>query len=390
MGGGTWGEVISVLKEMQKNAAWSEDDAPSPFLFFLAYAHHQAGLTDTAHRQYEVLLERMGHSAITNSFIVHIGAHIKTFSSSAGDAIAFLKQAAEDTSFFVGAFREHVLMHLGALYAFNLDFDNGLSIYDRLWDAPGGDGERHSSFFQWNATLLLWYLELSTVSTENGSKILAARIADLDRRWVALARIVDASEDSRDLVHGYLSVLSAFALRRGGFEEAAASILREVRMRCREFTLLANLQPAQDVDATKIRRAETSEQEHWQQLTLPLLEGCLKFADVLRFRSGVGLKHMASRAQAATKALQEHSEDAVTERLGVSDEQRLVFRFSYYAALLLAGTNSEGLGDEINLSCLSKAVQNELLEGSPARPRWRIESTWARACQDRDCGVGGA
>jgi len=145
--GGSWSEVISVLEEMQASAEWSKDNVPLPFAGFLAYAYHNAGFTEDAYRQYEVLLEMMGESAKTNSFIVHIGAHIKTFSSPACEAIAFLEQGAEHSSFFVGPFREHILMHLGALYAFSLDFNRGLSTYDRLWDAPGGDADRNTSFF---------------------------------------------------------------------------------------------------------------------------------------------------------------------------------------------------------------------------------------------------
>jgi len=388
---------------MQVLASWTNDEVPLTFIACKAFAYHSAELLEEGAAQYKELLEKAGADVQTDTAIVHIGAHIKTFCDPILEATAFLEEAAAATSFFAGPFREHILMHLGALYAFNFNFAAALDVYDRLWGQHAVEIDRSTSFFQWNAILLLWYIELATVEANNDPVAVATMTAALDGRWASLAGVVDAAEDQQHLVHGYLSLLVAFTLRRGGLSESAEGKIEAARVHVARLESnrgsICDLRMDGDAEIGEKPVAEREQLVHWKSLTLPLLEACVAFAGMLHTRAArmtqggdaATDEALAVEAFSAAAALEASSKDALTAKLGGSDEQRLVFRLSFHAASILAQSNKMAEVHDQTLISWRQVRKSELLEShSRGRPHWPLELAWAHAGSSEPAGIGGA
>jgi len=216
-----------------------------------------------------------------------------------------------------------------------------------------------------------------------------------DGRWAALAAEVDAT-DQNHMLHGYLTLLSAFALKRGGFGESAASIIKTVQAHTARlntnYKALCELPHDGSVEVGEKLVAERQQLEHWQDLTLPLLEACVAFAAMLQVRAkGDAVeKSWVEEAYSAAVALDATSNDMVTAKLGGSDEQRLVFRLSFHAASILAQNENWNESCEQALSAWSEVRKRELLGDHPSgRPHWPLEFAWAHARSSGPSDISG-
>lgn len=376
-GVGKWAEVAAIYNEARDRNCWDAELLPA-FMTWHCFVLDNAGLYGEANAQYEQLLK----GGLQTSHAVHIGAHIKTFSHPIQEALSFLEESASTTRFFENGNRAHLLLHLGALYAFKLDFPSAIDIYDRMWHCEGVEIDQSKEEFQWNAILLLWYIELSAACTD-----LDAAGVDINfgERWAKLARVVDSSNERFLPVHGYYAVLYAFALHRGGFEQAAAAMVAQIKW---QNMLLASGSKIRDTTSESVERSLACRQqlEHWRDVTLPLLQGCIAFADALGAHSRYNSDLCAKAIKAAT-ILEAASAAAKTEKLGQSDEQLLVFRLSFLAAAALSvGVHARQQGSSLSW----ENCKSELLEAQSVRPLWPLESAWLCAGSAKQATSGGA
>jgi tetratricopeptide (TPR) repeat protein len=303
---GGWKKILAIFDDILEH----NTDNIGFLTYFMFYLHLADDPRAVAY------WDKLKIMAPEEPFVHHSGAHILSMKYSVDEAIEYLESVSKYWSSGSTYSIIHNWLHLGVLYAWRGDGETALSVYSQFVWA----NFKEQTFTQMNAVLYLWYLEVAGI--------------DVGGLWEDVASFIEANKAYEDHLSPYIQVIFVYALYRSGKKEIAKSTLKLMK-------------------SYGEKQKGTVDHHVWCDVAIPMLEGCMLFADGLY--------------KEASQKLKDIVDDNVSVALGHSDEQRFMFYQTYLVSLLKAGEFKK-----------PKPLIEKLCKN---RPLWPLEEAWLQVCE---------